>query len=94
MHFSDFKSSLTGSNPPAKISPYLDAMWFDGKNDWKKAHSIVQDLGDPLAAWIHAYLHRKEGDLGNAQYWYRQAGKNMPDYSLNREWGEIVQGLL
>jgi hypothetical protein len=58
------------------------------------AHNIAQEIADPKGSWIHAYLHRKEGDIGNAGYWYRRAGQQMPQYSLEKEWEEIVQALL
>lgn len=67
----------------------LKALNLDKNNKWDAAHSIVQDIRHPLAYWIHAYLHRKEPDLSNAAYWYSRAGKNMPDYSLDKEWNEI-----
>lgn len=76
------------------MNAYLQSLWYDAKNDWQKAHSIIQDIEDKPAAWIHAYLHRKEGDKGNAGYWYNLAGKPMPAYSLEKEWEEIVSALL
>jgi hypothetical protein len=90
----DFKQSLSGSSPPLEVSPYLQSMWYDAKGDWNKAHSIIQNIEDKKAAWVHAYLHRKEGDLGNADYWYRRAGKSKPNYSLEDEWESIVNALL
>jgi hypothetical protein len=90
----EFKQSLSGSSPPAEISPYLQSMWYDAKGDWNKAHSIIQNIEDKKAAWIHAYLHRKEGDIGNADYWYRRAGKSRPGDSLENEWKDIVKALL
>lgn len=93
MNLETFKSSLSGSEP-SKLPVYLRALWFDGKNDWEQAHTIIQDIEDKTAAWIHAYLHRKEGDPGNARYWYNKAGKSMPDYSLEKEWEMIVKALL
>jgi hypothetical protein len=73
---SEFKESLRNSHPPAGISDILAALWHEGKNDWEKAHEIVQDREDRDGALVHAYLHRKEGDFGNAGYWYRRAGTN------------------
>lgn len=93
MNLETFKSSLSGSEP-SNLPVYLRALWFDGKNDWEQAHTIIQDIEDKTAAWIHAYLHRKEGDPGNARYWYNKAGKSMPDYSLEKEWEMIVKALL
>ncbi len=64
MNFNSFKESLQNNTPPEGISPYLKALWYDGKNDWEKAHNIIQDIEDSNGSWIHAYLHRKEGDMG------------------------------
>jgi len=89
-----FKSTLTNDAPPAGIPPILAAMWYDGKNDWEQAHMIAQDIETKEGAWVHAYLHRKEGDRGNANYWYNRAGRSMPDYSLEKEWEEMVKVLL
>lgn len=94
MNLISFKQSLSENNPPENISVYLKALWHEGKDNWDKAHNIVQDLEDKDSAWIHAYLHRKEGDIGNADYWYRRASKKRPDVSLEKEWEEIVTALL
>ena len=90
----EFKQSLSGSSPPTEISSYLQSMWYDAKGDWNKAHSIIQTFEDKKAAWVHAYLHRKEGDIGNADYWYRRAGKERLSESLDKEWEDIVKALL
>ncbi|MEO5562376.1 MAG: hypothetical protein ABIR18_03050 [Chitinophagaceae bacterium] len=94
MNFEIFQKSLSGSQPPSSITPYLQALWYDGKNDWEKAHTVVQDMQDKTSAWIHAYLHRKEGDTGNADYWYNRAGRKRPAASLQEEWKDIVKELL
>ena len=94
MDLKAFTRSLDYGEPPREVSAYLRALWYDAKGDWKKAHEIVQDLEDENAAWIHAYLHRKEGDSGNAMYWYHRAGKKMPSQSLNEEWTKLVQEFL
>jgi len=94
MNLISFKQSLTENDPPQNISVYLKALWQEEKGNWDKAHVLVQDLEDKNASWIHAYLHRKEGDIGNADYWYRRAGKKRPDVSLEKEWEEIVTALL
>jgi len=94
MTFSEFHSTLSGTKPSASLSSYLQALWYDGKEDWEKAHTIIQDINDHTAAWIHAYLHRKEGDIWNADYWYTRAGKKRPDISLRQEWESIVTALL
>ena len=93
MTFEEFSTSLSGDQPPP-LSVYLKALWFDGKNDWDKAHETIQDVEDKTAAWIHAYLHRIEGDVFNAKYWYNRAGKRMPGYGFRQEWEEIVKELL
>jgi hypothetical protein len=72
----------------------LLALWWDGKGDWQRAHEIAQNVPGAEGAWGHAYLHRKEGDTGNAAYWYRQAGRRMPKGDLRGEWEEIVRELL
>ena len=90
----DYKKSLSSSSPPETLSVYLEALWYDAKNDWNKAHLTIQDVSDKTASWIHAYLHRKEGDIANADYWYSRAGKKRPDISLGEEWEHIVKALL
>ena len=94
MTLQEFKTSLSSSTPPQNISEYLKALWFDAKGDWDKAHNIVQDIHSNNGSWIHAYLHRKEGDISNADYWYSRAGKKRPAASLEKEWDEIVVAFL
>ena len=94
MNFEEFKESLTSSFPPRNVSLYLQSLWYDAKNDWNKAHEIIQNAEDKTAAWIHAYLHRKEGDIGNADYWYSRADKKRPTVTLNEEWENITKTLL
>jgi len=94
MNLVDFKNSLTLTQPPEGISIPLQALWQDAKGYWAAAHDLVNELDLPKASWVHAYLHRKEGDISNAGYWYRRAGKKMPDYSLQKEWEEITLALL
>ena len=94
MNFISFKESLSEANPPAEVSVYARALWYDGKGDWDKAHKLIQDLPDKNASWIHAYLHRKEGDTWNADYWYSKAGKKRPALSLAEEWEQITTALL
>jgi hypothetical protein len=93
MNFQQFRESLSDEKPPAGISNHLLSLWYDGNNHWEQSHDIIQALEDPDAAWIHAYLHRKEGDIWNADYWYRKAGKTRPSISLDEEWAEIVNAL-
>jgi hypothetical protein len=90
----DFKSSLSGISPLPGVTAPLAALWWAGKGDWNKAHEIVQDESGADAAWVHAYLHRVEGDLGNAGYWYRQASKPVATIPLETEWEEIASALL
>lgn len=94
MNYDQFYASITEPAPPQNISVYLQALWYDGKGDWDASHETIQDLPDKTASWIHAYLHRKEGDTFNANYWYNKASKRMPGYSLDQEWEEIVKALL
>ena len=92
--FKDFEQSLNATAPAPELSIYLQSLWYDGKGDWNKAHTVIQDVEDKTAAWIHAYLHRKEGDLANADYWYSRAGKKRPDISLKEEWQYIVKAII
>lgn len=94
MTLEDFKSSLQDPAPPSSLPKTLVALWHDGKNDWETSHNVAQDIHTNDGSWIHAYLHRKEGDLGNAAYWYSRAGKKMPGISLQKEWEQIVTELL
>jgi len=90
----EFKASLSSSHPPQDVSVLLQALWLDAKGDWDAAHHLIDHLEEAKAYWVHAYLHRKEGDAANAGYWYRRAGKKIPDISLQKEWEEIVDALL
>lgn len=94
MTFKVFKESLLNNSVPAGISDYLRSLWYDAKGDWNKAHQIIQDVEDKTAAWIHAYLHRKEGDITNADYWYSRAGRKRTAISLEQEWELIVKELI
>jgi hypothetical protein len=94
MTFEAFKKTLSLEQPPASVSAQLQAMWVEANGDWARAHRIVQDIDDADAAWVHAYLHRKEGDRDNAAYWYRRAGQRHRDQSLEEEWEHIVRTLL
>jgi hypothetical protein len=94
MTVEQFNQSLLLKDPFDDLSVYLKALWFDAKGDWNKSHSIIQDIDDVTASWIHAYLHRKEGDTENADYWYRRAGKKRPAITLNEEWENLVNILI
>jgi hypothetical protein len=94
MTLKEFKSTLNQNSPPENINDLLTALWHDAKGDWNKSHKITQDRNGVDAAWVHAYLHRKEGDSGNASYWYSRAGKSFSNKTLEEEWEEIVEWLL
>jgi hypothetical protein len=89
----DFRASLAAAAPARELAPPLAALWWAAKGDWDAAHKIVQDEETTDASWVHAYLHRLEGDLGNAGYWYRRAGKPAAQDSLEAEWERIVSAL-
>jgi len=72
----------------------MESLWYDGKGNWEQSHNIIQDINDSNASWIHAYLHRKEGDNWNADYWYNKAGKKRPDTILEKEWEDIVRKMI
>jgi hypothetical protein len=91
---SAFKRSLSSKKPPAGLSPALQALWWAGNDDWNKAHKIVMAEADAACAWVHAYLHRIEGDGDNAGYWYRQARRKPADGDLATEWAVIAAALL
>jgi hypothetical protein len=90
----EFKASLSGAAPAPGLDAPLAALWWAAKGHWDEAHKIVQDEASADAAWVHAYLHRVEGDLGNAGYWYRQASKPVAAGSLETEWEGMVSALL
>lgn len=85
-----FKASLNAEKPDTSFSVQLKALWYDGKGDWNKAHQQVDHLNDRDSAEVHAYLHRKEGDIWNAGYWYNKAGVQMPKFTLEEEWEKLV----
>ena len=94
MILEDFRQSLTATEPPDGLSFALAGLWWDAKGDWTRAHESAQQDEGPEGSWVHAYLHRKEGDQGNATYWYGRAGKPVCGESLDAEWLSIVRGLL
>jgi len=89
-----FRASLAFASPPADLGNALRALWLDGRGDWDGAHEAAQADESAAGDWVHAYLHRKEGDAGNAAYWYRRAGKPVCLTSLEAEWAAIAQTLL
>jgi hypothetical protein len=94
MTFEEFNASLQHTAPPAQMSAVLQSLWHQGKGDWEASHNIAQDIHTNDGSWIHAHLHRAEGDLGNASYWYHRANKPVSKKSLSDEWEEIVRALL
>lgn len=94
MTFAEFKALLGASSPDKSLSAPLRAMWWAGKGDWDAAHKIAQDEHSADGAWVHAYLHRVEGDLPNARYWYAQAGKPPRSDELAAEWQAISEALI
>ncbi len=94
MDFKTFKASIIHNAPPEGIARALQALWHEAKGDWHKAHKLAQAQDDKTGAWVHAYLHRVEGDTANAGGWYRRAGKPASSTPLNEEWEEIASALL
>lgn len=94
MTLADFQETIKNKQLPDNISVYLKALWYDAADKWDSAHNLIDHLADATACWVHAYLHRKEGDNSNARYWYNRAGKNIPSVSLEEEWRQIVKMLL
>jgi hypothetical protein len=90
----EFKASMKNDNPPSGLSLLLQSLWFDGKGQWDVAHDIAQEIHNTYGSWIHAYLHRKEGDSGNAAYWYHMANKPYPTVGLEEEWARLAEHFL
>ena len=90
----EFNEHIKNKEKPEGMNPYLEAMYEDALGHWDRAHDIIQDIPGIYGNWIHAYLHRKEGDHWNARYWYTNAGKPRPNYDLEQEWKEIATELL
>jgi hypothetical protein len=89
-----FRESIEKPEPPGGLSLALQALWWDAKGDWEKAHQRAQEREDEAGMWVHAYLHRKEGDLSNADYWYRRCKKSPPKTSLDQELESLAQAFL
>lgn len=94
MDFKEFIQHLTQTMPPAHYSDALKALWYDKKGNWDMAHDLAQEIHTPIGAWIHGYLHRKEGDIWNADYWYQKAGRTRTNQTLEQEWQTIVETIL
>lgn len=94
MTLAQFRESLTGAKPPADLGLALAGLWWDAKGDWTSAHESAQQDEGTAGSWVHAYLHRKEGDASNAAYWYSRAGRRPSRAGLEEEWAEIATALL
>ena len=94
MDLAAFRASLSLASAPSTLSPALRALWLDARGDWDGAHDAAQADEGGAGDWVHAYLHRKEGDAGNAAYWYRRARKPVCRTSLDQEWAAIAEALL
>ena len=92
MTLKEFRDSLLNDEPPGQVA--LAGLWWDAKGDWTRAHESAQQDEGPAGAWVHAYLHRKEGDASNAEYWYNRAGRKNSSASFEIEWDEIAKALL
>lgn len=94
MNFERFVGSVHRERPPDRLPQTLTSLWWDKKGNWDKAHAIAQEISTAQGSAVHAYLHREEGVLWNADYWYRRAGRQRPEISLEREWEELVREML
>jgi hypothetical protein len=94
MTIAELQATLQNAAPPAGLPLLIEAMWWEARGDWERAHMIAQDVPTGDGAWVHAYLHRREGDVANAGYWYRQAGRRAYKGSFAEEWAEIVEAVL
>ena len=94
MTYDEFILTIENNEFPAAQPLYIQALWYDAKDDWHKEHALIDSLDDKNSCWVHAYLHRKEGDINNAHYWYRRANTKRPSISLREEWKTIAIDLL
>jgi len=94
MTLEEFEASLQSPEPPAHLTELLRALWYDRKGNWEEAHHLAQAVPTADGSWVHAYLHRREGDPGNARYWYVRAGRAESGTSLEEEWTRIATHLL
>lgn len=94
MDLGEFKSTLEQHAPPEELGAALQALWHQAKGDWAAAHKLSQSVRGEDGAWVHAYLHRVEGDIPNSDYWYKRAGKLRSTLSLEKEWSKIAGALL
>lgn len=94
MSLEDFKGTLSSPEPPPRLTGALMGLWWDAKGNWQRAHEAAQEDPSPAGSWVHAYLHRKEGDDSNAAYWYNQAHQSVCREALESEWLAITGKLL
>ena len=94
MNFEEYLNCIANQSPPSQLSETLTSLWWDKKGNWDTAHTIAQDIPTKEGSAIHAYLHRKEGVLWNADYWYARAGRKRPSISLEDEWKLLVAEML
>ena len=94
MTYDDFLQTVQDEQPPDNLSDTLTSLWWDKKGNWDKAHYIAQNIATQKGSAVHAYLHREEGVLWNADYWYGRAGLKRPDIPLEEEWRKLVQEMM
>ena len=94
MDLQGYSASLEEASPPPGLGRALEALWYVAKGEWDRAHRLAQNEDSEDGAWVHAYLHRVEGDLSNAAYWYRRAGRPVPEGPQQEEWAAIAEALL
>jgi hypothetical protein len=94
MNVNEFRESVDHDAPPVDLAAPVEALWWDAKGDWARAHGLVDELESKDGMAVHAYLHRKEGSLSNADYWYARAGRSFHRPALDDEWNALVAGLL
>jgi len=94
MNLDEYLASIENEQPSSELSETLTSLWWDKKGDWDRAHTIAQEIPTPQGSAVHAYLHREEGVLWNADYWYSRAGRVRPDISLEAEWNNLVNEML
>ncbi|KAA6459228.1 hypothetical protein DYQ86_18415 [Acidobacteria bacterium AB60] len=94
MNLGEFRRSLSNDHPPAELRPPLEALWWDAKGDWQRAHGLVDALETTEGMAVHAYLHRKEGADWNADYWYRRSGRDFHRPTLEDEWAALAEAFL
>ena len=94
MSVDEFKATLAAGTPPARLDAPLTALWWDAKGDWDKAHACVDSGASENDVRVHAYLHRKEGNLDNASYWYQRIGRSLPEITLEAEGDALLSDLL